>query len=169
MTNSQKKYKIIEDSKINFLGIDLFRIQAVESFGNVKEGEIGGYIEKYSNLSGDAWVYGDARVYGDAQVYGDARVYGDAWVYGNARVYGDVRVYGNEKIDRKICIISTEIWSVTFGQQIIIGCKRHTSEEWANFSDEEISKMDVRALNWWKKWREIVLSTAKIAIFEPKI
>ena len=61
------------------------------AFGDVKEGELGGYVEKEENLDhdGNAWVYGDAWVYGNAWVYGDARV------YGNARVYGDARVYGN--------------------------------------------------------------------------
>ena len=50
------------------------------SFGDVAEGELGGFIERENNLdqSGDAWVYGDAQVCGDARVCGDAQVYGDA-------------------------------------------------------------------------------------------
>ena len=109
-----KKYELTTDTKVVF-GRKLFRIKALMSFGNVKEGDIGGYIESEDNLNndgnawvygdaevygnarvyGNAWVYGNARVYGDAEVCGDAEVYGNAWVYGNAEVYGNARVYGN--------------------------------------------------------------------------
>ena len=115
-----KKFELTSEF-VTFLGKKLFRIKALVAFGGVKEGELGGFVEKEENLdqSGDAWVYGnarvsgnalvsgdaqvygnalvsgDAQVYGDAWVYGDAQVYGDAWVYGNAWVYGAARVYGN--------------------------------------------------------------------------
>ena len=87
-----KKFELTAESKINIFGKKLFRIKALISFGDVEEGETGGWIEKEENLeqsSGDAWVYGNARVYGDARVSGDAWVYGDAEVSGNARVSGD--------------------------------------------------------------------------------
>jgi carbonic anhydrase/acetyltransferase-like protein (isoleucine patch superfamily) len=93
-----KKFELTAESKINIFGKKLFRIKALISFGDVEEGETGGWIEKEENLeqsSGDAWVSGDAEVYGDARVYGNARVSGDAWVSGNARVYGDAEVSGN--------------------------------------------------------------------------
>ncbi len=62
-----KKFELTTDTK-PFLGRKLFRIKALISFGDVKAGDLGGYIEKESNLShdGNAWVYGNARVYGDA-------------------------------------------------------------------------------------------------------
>ena len=64
------------------------------SFGDVAEGELGGFIERENNLdqSGDAWVSGDAKVFGNAQVYGDAQVCGDAKVFGDAQVFGNARV-----------------------------------------------------------------------------
>ena len=94
-----KKFELTTES-ITFLGRTLFRIKALISFGNVKAGELGGYIEKEGNLSheGDAWVCDNARVYGDAWVCGDARVYGDAWVCDNAWVCGDARVYGDARV-----------------------------------------------------------------------
>ena len=81
-----KKFELLLDDTVEYLGIKLFRIRALNSFGNVEAGDIGGYIEKEDNLSvsGDAWVYGDAMVYGDAWVFSDARVFGDARVYGDA-------------------------------------------------------------------------------------
>ena len=94
-----KKFELTSEF-VTFLGKTLFRIKALVSFGDVAEGELGGFIERENNLdqSGDAWVCGDARVYGDAQVYGDARVCGDAQVFGDARVCGDARVYGDAQV-----------------------------------------------------------------------
>ena len=104
-----KKFELTNEFVTNMFGTKLFRIRALVEFGDVEAGELGGYVEKESNLGHDdnAWVYGDARVYdnalvydnarvyGDAQVSGDARVYDNARVYGDAGVYGDARVYGN--------------------------------------------------------------------------
>lgn len=58
-----KKFELTTDTKM-FLGRKLFRIKALISFGNVKSGDLGGYVEKESNLSHDnnAWVYGDAQI-----------------------------------------------------------------------------------------------------------
>ena len=86
-----KKFELTTEFITNAFGKKLFRIKALVEFGNVKAGELGGYVEKEGNISqgGNAWVCDDARVYGDAWVCGNARVYGNAWVSGNARVYGN--------------------------------------------------------------------------------
>ena len=70
-----KKYRLT-DEKIIVGCRTLYRIQALRDFGDVKEGEFGGWIESEKNLSheGSAWIYGDARVSGDAWVYGDADI-----------------------------------------------------------------------------------------------
>ena len=49
-------------------GKKLFRIKALIEFGNVKAGELGGFVEKEENLShdGNAWVCGNAVVCGNA-------------------------------------------------------------------------------------------------------
>jgi len=44
-----KKYKSTGET-IQHDGVTLHRIQALRSFGDVKEGDIGGWIEKESNL-----------------------------------------------------------------------------------------------------------------------
>jgi hypothetical protein len=140
-----KKFEFTGETKVCF-GITFNRIQAKISFGVVANGEIGGWIEKESNVSdegdawvsGDAWVYGNARVYGDAQVYGDAWVSGDAQVYGNAQVYGDARVsgdaqvYGNAQVYGLVVnLIGTCEFSVAaYAEYVQIGCKLHTIREW---------------------------------------
>ena len=63
-----KKFELTSESIVNIFAKKLFRIKALVEFGNVKEGELGGFVEKEENLSheGDAWVYGNAKVYGNA-------------------------------------------------------------------------------------------------------
>ena len=101
----------------------LHQIKALKDFGSVKAGDLGGYIEKESNLSqeGDCWVYPDAWVYGNAGVYGNAWVSGDAQVRGNAqvsdsaRVYGNAQVYGNAWVSGYVCV---------FGNALVFGNAR---------------------------------------------
>jgi carbonic anhydrase/acetyltransferase-like protein (isoleucine patch superfamily) len=120
----ERKYEFTGEEKQLDNGVIVKRIRAIRSFGSVKAGDIGGWIEKEENLShdGNAWVadeaivYGDAKVYGDAQVYNHARVFGFSKVYGyaivrdgakvsehtsvnnNAQVYGNAKVSGNAYI-----------------------------------------------------------------------
>ena len=124
-----KKYELIAEKNIEFLGQKLFRIRALVSFGCVIAGEEGGYVADEKNLdrSGNAWVYGDALVYGDARVYGnaqvsgnarvygDARVSGNALVYGDARVYGDAQVYGNARVSGNASILFFSQVGSSFG------------------------------------------------------
>ena len=95
-----KKFELTIKSITNEAGKKLFRIKALIDFGDVKAGELGGYVEKEENISqdGNAWVCGDARVSGNTMVYDNARVYGNARVYDNARVCGDARVSGNARV-----------------------------------------------------------------------
>lgn len=83
----EKKYKLTEET-LEIDGHVLHRIIALRSFGEVKEGELGGWIEKESNLSheGDCWIYYNVVVYGDAKICDDAIVYGNAKVCGEAKV-----------------------------------------------------------------------------------
>ena len=94
-----KKY-ILTDTKKELSGVTLYQIKAIRSFGEVKEGDLGGWIEKEENLSHDgfAWIHNDAHVYGNAKVYGNAQVFGNAWVFGNAQVSGDSRIESSEHI-----------------------------------------------------------------------
>ena len=112
MNDKRKKYRLTKTTKIAVNGTQLYQIEAVKDFLNVKKGDLGGYISSEKNLSqdgdawvsGDAWVFGNAWVDGNARVSGNVRVSGNAWVYGNARVsgdawvFGDALVYGNARV-----------------------------------------------------------------------
>ena len=94
---------------------NLYRIRALKDFGDVKAGDLGGYIESERNLSqeGDCWVYDKAKVTDEAKIYGNAKIKGyvvisdNAEVFDNAKVYdyADVRdnakVYGNAEVSKK--------------------------------------------------------------------
>ena len=69
-----KKFELTTESITNVAGKKLFRIKALVEFGNVKAGELGGYVEKEGNVSqnGNAWVCGNAKVSDNAEVSGDA-------------------------------------------------------------------------------------------------
>ena len=116
-----KKFELTAESKINWFGRTLYRIKACIDFttisgDEVKAGDLGGFVEKESNLShnGKAWVYGDAKVWGNAEVWGDAKVWGNAEVWGDAEVYGDAEVWGNAEVCGDASIFSTKhIFCVT--------------------------------------------------------
>ena len=97
----EKKYKLTEET-LEIDGIILHRIIALKDFYGVKKGDLGGFVEKESNLAHDynCWIYNDAVVRGNAEVYGDAKVYCDATVCGNAKVYGNAIVCGEAKVEK---------------------------------------------------------------------
>lgn len=97
------KYEMLYEDSIRIGNHTLYHIRALKDFGNVKAGDIGGYIEKEENLSqkGICWIYGSAKVYGSALVCGNAKVYDNALVCGNALVYDNAKI---NKISDVLCI-----------------------------------------------------------------
>ncbi|QRG86082.1 hypothetical protein [Bulleidia sp. zg-1006] len=99
-----KKYELTSEIK-TFNGIKLHRIKALIDFGDVKAGDLGGYIQDERNLSqtGKAWVKGNALVNDNAVVGGNAVVRDNAVVTGNAWVEGNATVYDN-------AVVSGDAW-----------------------------------------------------------
>ena len=87
-----KKYELTDNTK-EVEGYVLHQIKALKSFGNVKKGDLGGWVEDYRNLSqsGNAWVYDDA------QVFDYALVCGNASIEDNASIESDANVFSNAK------------------------------------------------------------------------
>ena len=92
-----KKYEFTGEI-LNCLGRILHRIRALRDFGNVKAGDIGGWIEKEENLSheGNCWVYDEAEVYGAAVIEDEAVIRDKAVVGGRAVVGGKAVVIRTE-------------------------------------------------------------------------
>ena len=97
-----KKYELIESDRKGF-----YRVKALKDFGDVKKGDIGGYIENENSLSheGLCWVYNNAKIYGYSEIFDNAKISGNAKVFGYSEVYDNAEVYGNAKVfgNAEIC------------------------------------------------------------------
>ena len=78
----EKKYEITDEEK-QIGKATVHRIIAVRNFGDVKKGDLGGFIESESNLSheGKCWVYDDSAVYEFAEVTDNAKIENCSSVY----------------------------------------------------------------------------------------
>ena len=132
------KFELTSETITKF-GVKLHRIRALITFGSVKAGDAGGFMERAENLSQD----------GNAWVSGDAQVYGNAWVYGNAQV--------------SPIVISGLTYPVTItDKHMQIGCEFHLLSEWQVFDDERIARMDgCSSRRFWKAWKEPLLAIAR--------
>ena len=65
--------------------------------------------------------------------------------------------------------LQTETYYITYTSKIIqIGCQSYTIEEWKNFNNKSILEMDgERALEWWTKWKPIIMQIIEMSPCEP--
>lgn len=99
----EKKYKILKNKgrrKIPFSNKYKYRIQALKDFGDVKAGDIGGFVENENNLSqeGLCWIYDDAYCGNDARILHNAKMYNNSFACGKACLLDNVRMYDNSII-----------------------------------------------------------------------
>ena len=113
----EKHFELTENFIINAFGVKLFQIKATKNTAFANVGDLGGFIEKESNLSGNAWVSGNARVSGNALVSGNAWISGNSWVSGNALVSGNACVYGNALVSGNARVYGDDdlCWFYKFG------------------------------------------------------
>lgn len=128
----EKKYELTEET-FAVDGHVLHRIKALRDFGDVRKGNIGGWIEDEDNLShdDDCWVYDNAAVYGFATIYGNAKVCGDAEVNSYARICGDAVIKNmSDYIVFKNWWSSGRCFTWTRSNDMwIVGCFYGTGEE----------------------------------------
>ena len=119
------KYKLTDET-IEFDGKTLHRIEATSDFGDVKEGDKGGFVESENNLSHSftAWIYDNGKVMGSSRVfdYGQVRdnaiVKGDSFVYDSARLIGDAMIEDNVSLGGYAIVGGN---SIIKGRSIIYG------------------------------------------------
>ena len=69
---------------------------------------------------------------------------------------------------KHIKTLQADKYLVSYTTRVLqIGCKKHSIEEWKNFDDETISKMDSGALEWWAKWKPIIMQIIEMSPCEP--
>ena len=114
------KYRLLLSDRCVIDGVTLYRIQALKDFGDVKAGDLGGYIADSSQLSqnGNCWVYSKSnklvcgRVTENAIINSlgssrDSIINGDVFICGNSRILNDVDIFGSVDI-RGNSIISSK-------------------------------------------------------------
>ena len=64
---TNEELKVIDDdiSPYGMYSTIVYRIRALKDFGDVKAGDLGGYVNSEENLSheGNCWIYDDAKIY----------------------------------------------------------------------------------------------------------
>jgi hypothetical protein len=69
---------------------------------------------------------------------------------------------------RELKSIFIDTWPITYTSDVLqIGCHRHAIEQWWQFTDEEISKMDSEALGWWNKYSPIIKQIIELSPAVP--
>lgn len=97
--SNNKKYVLTNETICAYDRI-LYRIKALKNFGDVKAGDLGGWIESENNLSqeGNCWVYGNAIVCDCARICDNAKVRGElilVVVSGNANITKNAEIIRN--------------------------------------------------------------------------
>jgi len=53
-------------------------------------------------------------------------------------------------------------YNITYSaDDMAIGCEQHTIKQWWNFSNTQIARMDIGALEWWAEWKPILQAMMK--------
>lgn len=132
---SNSKFRLTEDKQRMIDGTDVYRIEALQDFNDVKVGDLGGFLEREDNLSfeeGDnSWVYDDSVVYGDSVIEADSIIYKDGMIKDSHVLNGSRVAYDSTVEDSLIQetqvqssnIKDTESFSSTVGQANIEGSK----------------------------------------------
>ena len=147
-----KKYELTSEKKV-FGDIELHRIKALKAFRNVKEGDLGGWIESEKNLSqrGNAWISENAMVSGNATVCEIATVSGNAWVGGTAKVSGFARVGGNAKVNGYATVCEN---AIVYGSARISGNATVGGNAWVGENAMVCENADYIVFkNWWSSGR----------------
>jgi hypothetical protein len=74
----------------------MYRIRALRDFGDVKKGDLGGFIESEKNLShsGNCWIYDGSYGFGNSRITGNAKIKNYSEIGGNCRVGGNSTLSG---------------------------------------------------------------------------
>lgn len=113
------KYELTDETK-KVSNHTVARIRALKDFGDVKAGDLGGWIEAEGNLSqgGDCWVYDEAVVFGEAMVSDHAIVRGNATVRDHAIVHGGAGVFDSATVSGRASVAGM---ALVFGNARITG------------------------------------------------
>lgn len=100
----EKKFELTDETYYDeCVEARVYRIKALRDFGDVKAGDLGGFVEEESNLShdGTCWIYDNAivcrgsKVSDEAEVRDSAVVSTKSYVWESSRIYENAQVYNS--------------------------------------------------------------------------
>jgi len=119
---------------------------------NLRDANLGG-----ANLGGANLIGANLR---DANL-GGANLGGANLIGANFRGANLFNTLGEKKYVKSFQI---ETYSVVYTSSILqIGCKKYTFQEWKDFDDETIKKMDSNASDFWIKWKETIFKIIEMS------
>ena len=96
---NNKKYEILmdEENTIECEGHILHRIKALRDFNDVREGDIGGYVENENNLShkGSCWIYDEAKAMDNSRMYDNSIICDYSTMYDNSTMHDNSIMHDN--------------------------------------------------------------------------
>lgn len=67
--------------------------------------------------------------------------------------------------NREIKSLQLGTYLVSYTKDILnIGCKSYTLDKWKKFTNEEINRMDHKALTWWKLNKDLIIKLVEMEI-----
>ena len=132
-------------------------LEVRESLEVYKWLRVGKWLEVGKSLKVYEWL----EVGESLEVGGSLEVYESLEVFKWLKVGKSLSIFGEKTTKYMLLVIDTYqvILTTSF---IKIGCQLHKVEEWNNYKDKQISAMDgQKALDWWKTWKDFILSTHK--------
>lgn len=135
ITMENKKYRLTEESQIMDGRTEVFRIEAVSNFGDVRVGDLGGFIESEDDLTNDlgddSWVYDEAVAYG--YDYNNNRPFQAQGVSDNAKITGNSivknsivsegAVINNSRVEESLVKDSKVVDSNVLNGSNVLGCQ----------------------------------------------
>lgn len=134
---NQQKYKLTDITTI-YKGITLNRIQALKDFGDIKAGDLGGWVYSNMNLSqnGNCWIYDDAKVLYFSNVNDDAKILNNAicsessCIAGNAVIGQNAIITGDTYIkDAKVSDVMIDDYT-----EIVGDCEIKSNRDFYTFN-----------------------------------
>ena len=105
----------------------LYRIRALEDFGDVKKGDLGGWVESESNLSqkGNCWIYDESKVFNNARICDNGNVHDEATVRSGAVIQDNARILNQASIRGRAHISGNSIIknNVVIRNALLLDCK----------------------------------------------
>lgn len=97
----EKKFELTDETYYDdYADARVYRIRALRDFGDVRGGDLGGFVEEESNLSHEStcWIYDNAVVCKGSKVSEEAEVRDTAVVSDNSHVSENSRIYENARV-----------------------------------------------------------------------